>query len=174
MQKLILPELTYKIAGFKVIPNYNTDEVIDWAYEMIDAGFDAPHLYMLTSLSKPTNYFEAVEYLKPVFKELNLILKEDDEAVISYAKYYVQKLSLGKDLYKNLESLYALYMALDYHGSIDEFFHLHCAWWSLKNYEGDQYEWPGATIENIESIIIKISKDCLERNIQYYIQPAYP
>ena len=72
--------LTYKVVAFSQIPDFDTDGSIDWAIDMVELGYNTPSLLMLAGLTKPTNYFHAIEYLKAALNELNLQVKFGKEA----------------------------------------------------------------------------------------------
>jgi hypothetical protein len=47
--------LTNEVIAYQEIPDFNMDDCIDWAIEMIGLGFDNENIIMLAGLSKPAN-----------------------------------------------------------------------------------------------------------------------
>ena len=101
-----ISDLTYKVVAFSEVPSYNTDECIDWALEMVFLGHDTPSLLTLAGLSKPTNYFQTVDYLKQALNELKLEILQGDKAILSYCSYYIQKISQCENIRQNLKEVY--------------------------------------------------------------------
>jgi hypothetical protein len=146
------------------------DDAVDWAVEMISLGHETPSLLILAGLSKPTNYFETVDYLKATLNELHLELKTSDEAVLSYSSYYIEQIAKGNNVRQNLARVYEFCQLKDYKKSIYDFFLLHWAWGDFDY--GNQYTdyWPTATNENIESVVISTADKWLKQNKDYYLQ----
>jgi len=49
--------LTYKVVAYQSVSDYDMDECVDWAIEMIELGYDTENLIILAGLTKPVNYF---------------------------------------------------------------------------------------------------------------------
>ncbi|WP_419700398.1 hypothetical protein [Mucilaginibacter sp. NFX135] len=158
-----LSPLTCKVIAYQILPAFNKDEVVDWAYEMIALGWETDHLLILAGLTKPVNYFEIVSYLKAAINELNLSSKEGVEGIISYSSYYVRQLEQGIKIKENLNALSDFVISVDYHSAICDFYSLYWAWNDLK-YDEIQWYWDGATRDNIEQIVINTAKDWLIEN----------
>jgi len=161
---------TYKIAAFMEIPNFNMDESIDWAIEMISLGHETPSLFMLASLSKPTNYFEAVEYLKAALTELHLEIKTGDDGVLSYSSYFIEQIAKGIDIKENLQAIYKYSMARDFEKLIYDFYMLYWAWSDLDYGNEIQEYWPNADKTNIESVVVETAKKWITENKMRYVQ----
>jgi hypothetical protein len=167
---LQVSELTYQVAACTEVPNFNTDICVDWAFDMVSLGFDTPSLLMLAGLDKPTNYFQAVEYLKEALRELNIRSKSGDEAIISYSSYFITKMAKGENIKENLKEVYKFCQVMDYQRLIYDFYLLYWAWGDLDYGLDMQHYWDGATKDNIETIVIDISKRWLKANAEHYAQ----
>jgi hypothetical protein len=166
----IISDLTYKVVAFSEIPDFNTDESVDWAFEMVELGYNTPSLLMLAGLTKPTNYFHAIEYLKAALQELNLEVKFGKEAIISYGSFYITKIAAGNEVKRNLEEVYILNQSLDHEKTLYDFSTLHWAWGDLDYRDDYQYYWEGANKGNIKAIVIDSAKKWLEENREHYAQ----
>lgn len=166
-----ISELTYKIVAFSEIQQVDTNESIDWAIEMMELGYESPTLYMLASFNKPTNYFEVIDYVTDTVKELGLELKSGDDAVLSYASYYVYQIAKGQKVRENLTELYKFCQMRDYEDLVYDFYLLYWAWDDL-DYEDNEYNhyWDEARRANIEQIVVDEAKKWIEKNKKHYAQ----
>lgn len=143
--------LIWKHFGESVNENW-----IQWAVDMMMAGFDTEHLVELAGIDKPYNQFELAELTDKVFDELGLDFKDEDKVVIGYATFVVKQVVLGKrDLLKSLKQLSKLCIDTDYNQIIYDFYLLYYAKEDLR-YSEMQWYWDGADRENIDQI-------CLDR-----------
>jgi hypothetical protein len=138
---------------------------------MIELGHESPTLYMLAGLNKPTNYSEVTNYIKATIKELGLELKNGDEAVLSYASYYIHQIAKGKSIRNNLTELYKFSQMRNYEGLIYDFYLLYWAWDDLdyEDTENNHY-WNGANRENIEQIVVTQAKKWIDNNRNHFMQ----
>lgn len=158
---MIITDLTYKMIAYTAIKEFNTDECIDWALELVELGCESHNLLILAGLSKPTNYFETIDYLEKSFKELSIVPKENEDAIISYCFFYINEMSKGLHLKRNLALIYKFCMDHGYDKNVYDFYLLHWAWDDFM-YGDDTHYWDGATKENIEDIVIKTSIDWIK------------
>ena len=167
---LKLSDLTYKVVSFSDVVNFDTDQCVDWATEMIFLGYDTPSLCILAGLNKPTNYFEIVEFLPEVLSSLKLTQKKGDEATLSYCSYYIKKISASENIRQNLSHVYQYCQLRDYEGLIYDFYLLYWAWSDIDY--GNEYTpyWETATKYNIEKIVIETANNWMADNKQHYIQ----
>ena len=165
-----ISNLTYKVAGFSEVPNFNSDDFVDWAIEMLQLGFESESLLILCGLAKPTNYFESVEYLKKAFQELGLTLKTGKNGIISYSSYLIKNLSEKKDVKTNLKLIQQLCVEKDYEKVIYDFYLLHWAWGEYDYGNKLQEYWPEATPDTIEQIVIDRANKWILENENYYAQ----
>jgi len=165
-----LPDLTYQVVAYTEVPDFNTNICVDWAFEMIAAGYDTPSLLILAGLNKPTNYFQTIEYLNAALKELRLEVKTGDEGVVSYSSYFIKQMAKGEKVKENLKKVYKYCQSHDYESSIYDFYLLYWAWDDLDY--GNEYQcyWEGANKDNIEAIVVKTAKDWLIVNEKYFVQ----
>lgn len=164
-----ISELTYKIAAFPAIQQIEPNESIDWATEMIELGYESRTLYMLASVNKPANYFEVIEHVKNAVEELGLKLRDGDDAILSYASYYVHQIARGEKIRENLTELYKFCQKRDYEELVYDFYLLHWAWDDL-DYEENNHYWEGARRNNIEQIVVNEAKNWIEKNRKHYEQ----
>lgn len=165
----MISELTYKIVAFSEVPNFNSDDCVDWAIEMLTLGYESESLLILSSFSKPTNHFEIVSCLKNTLAELNLEEKKGEEAIISYSSYYIWKIANSVDIRNNLEMIYKFCQLKDYEGIIYDFYLLYWAWDQL-DYDDSNHYWEGANKSNIESIVKEVAVEWLNKNKKHYAQ----
>jgi len=166
-----ISNLTYKIVAFTEVEQVDCNESIDWAIEMMELGHESPTLFMLAGFSKPTNYFEVINYVTNTVQELGLEMKNGKDAILSYASFYVRPMSIGLRVRENLTELYQFYLRRDFDNLIYDFYMLYHAWDYL-GYEDTEYNpyWDGATRENIEQIVIDFSKKWMTKNEDHFAQ----
>jgi hypothetical protein len=159
---------TYKILKKKAF-NENIDETwIDWALEMIEAGYQSENLYMLAGKTKPFNQFEFQELTENVLKDLGFNYTNTDVVLKNYV-YYLISSSIDRpdDYSKTLRELKNICQDLDMDATYIDFYHLYYAKCDL-NVDEVQWYWDGANRENIDQIIEDIfRKWMIEYERQY-------
>lgn len=167
-----ISDLTYKVVAFPELQNFNTDECVDWALEMVFLGHDTQTLLMLAGLAKPTNHFQTVDYLKQALKELKLEILHGDKAILSYSSYYIKKISQSEDIKENLKKVYQFCQLRDYEQLIYDFYLLYWAWDDFSY--GNEYSpyWKNANSGNIQSIVVDSATKWLAQNQIHYAQQA--
>jgi len=167
---MLISDLTYKVVAYSEIKNYNTDECVDWAIEMIALGHDTEHVLILAGLHKPTNYFETVNILKIAIGECGLEMKTGKEGIISYNCYFIKQIAKFINVKENLLKISESCIDNDYDRSIFDFYLLRWAWSDLD--WGNLYTeyWPGANINNVEQIVVAFAGNWLSQNESYYLQ----
>jgi hypothetical protein len=145
---------TAEIVALKAL-NRNVDEKwVDWAVDMLVAGFDTEHLVILAGESKPYNQFQLQNLTDKVFNEMHLDYSDKDKAIKNYACYLIDKvLNNDIEILKVLNILKDICIELDYEKYLFDFYLLYFTKVDL-SYSENQYYWNGATRENIDSIII--------------------
>lgn len=161
---MIFSDLTYKMVAFSEIENFNCDDCIDWAYEMLILGYSSENLLVLAGLSKPTTYFEIKEYLKKALNELNIKSLEKEEAIMSYSTYYIKKIAESENFEQNLKLIHTFCQDNDDNENIFEFSLLYWAWEDIKYGEEYTHYWENANRHNINQIIIETAKKWLSKN----------
>ncbi len=157
----IVGDLTDKIVAFPEVPDFNTDDCIDWAIEMISLGYENPSVLILSALTRPTNYFETIEYLQAALKELKLTPKTGIDGIRSYGRYILKSIANGINVKENLSSVYKYCQSKNYEKDIYDFYLLYWAWGDLDYRMTHQEYWPEADANNIENIVIKRAKKWL-------------
>lgn len=157
---------TYKILAHTAVPDFNYSDAVDWAVEMMMLGHETENLLILSSLTKPVNYFETVRYLNAAISELGLSLALGKDGIISYSRYYIIQIAKGLNMKQNLEKICKFAIDIDYESSIYDFCKLSWAWGDLEwpDNNGMQWYWEGATKDNIEQISIDTAKQWLTNN----------
>lgn len=163
-----ISDLTYRVVAFSEIPDFNTDECVDWAIEMISLGFETPNLLILAGLSLPTNFFVTLEYLKQALIESKLKAKTGDEAILSYCSYFIKQIAQSCHIKENLKKIYECCQLRNYEKLIFDFYLLYWAWGELDY--GNEYQeyWPDTNKQNIEDILKTTAGNWLKENEKYY------
>ena len=144
---------TYKILKEK-ISNSDIDEIwINWAIEMIQAGYETDSLYQLVGISKPYNQFELQDLTNKVLKDLQLDYSNKRIILRNYI-YFLVKSNIGtpKNYYKVLKELKDIFYELEEDIEYENFISLYWAKDDL-DYSDDQHYWEGANKHNIDKII---------------------
>jgi hypothetical protein len=144
---------TAEILAFKVL-NRDVDKTwVDWAVDMLMAGFDTEYLTILAGESEPFNQFQMQELVEKVLAELQLDYSDNEQTLKNYACYLIDKSLDGElDNFKVLDILKDICIELDYDKYFYDFYLLYNAKDDL-SYSENQWYWDGATRENIEKII---------------------
>ena len=151
MQKPVLS--TYKILKDKAF-NADIDESwIDWAIEMMEAGYEADSLYQLAGTLKPYNQFELQALATQVLKDLQLDYSDKRKALKNYAYFLITS---NIDKRENYDKVLREFRDIYYELDMDiEFQDLALLYWAKDDllYADYQHYWEGANRENIDTII---------------------
>ncbi|QQS37377.1 MAG: hypothetical protein IPM56_05320 [Ignavibacteriales bacterium] len=144
---------TYRIL-YKKAFNEDIDESwIDWAVEMMLAGYESDSLYILAGISKPYNQFELQELTHKVLSELNLEYKDKHLTIRNYAYYIISNTVAKPENYlATLKELKDICLGLDYDQEYMNFYLLYFAKEDLNESE-NQWYWDDANRSNIDTII---------------------
>jgi hypothetical protein len=144
---------TYKILKAKAF-NENIDETwIDWALEMMEAGYHSDNLYMLAGETKPFNQFELHELTRKVLEDLGFTYADKDAVLRNYTYYLITKSVDHPESYFNtLRELKNICPDLDMDAGYMDFYLLYYAKDDL-TVDEVQWYWGGANRENIDEII---------------------
>jgi hypothetical protein len=153
--------LTNKMIAYPVITNFNSDECIDWAIEMINLGYENENILILAGLSKPANYFETIKYLNSALSELNLQPKSGEEGIVSYGHYLISLISSGRSVRQSLGEITDISIGTENSNILFDFRLLYWAWGDLDYNKDYQHYWEGANINNIEQIAIEVARQWL-------------
>lgn len=177
-KKRIVSGLTYRVvASFEDMP-VNTSDCINWAIEMLELGYETPHLLMLAGCNKSESYFDIKPYVEASVKELGLEMKPGEEGVISYAYYLIKTISLNRNVRQNLGELYRFCQQREYEDVVYDFYLL---WWAWDQIDYDDtnanHYWEGVTGKTIEKTVVKVANDWLkkfkEHNILQHVRVDY-
>ncbi|SNA74739.1 hypothetical protein [Flavobacterium psychrophilum] len=157
-------DLTYKIVAFSEIENFNSDDCIDWAYEMLLLENYSESLFILAGISKPSQYFEVKKYLKKALNELNIKALDKEDAILSYSTYYIKKIAKSENIEQNLKLIHTFCQDNDENSNIFDFSMLYWAWDDFKYGEEYTHYWENANRHNINEIIIEVAKKWLSKN----------
>ena len=144
---------TYEILQFKALNRDVTEVWIDWAIDMVSAGFETEHLIILAGISKPYNQFYLQDLTSKVFNELSLDFSSVKETSFQYATFLAGEVQAGRrNQYEVLQTLKQICLELDYLKELMDFCLL---FWALDDlrYTDQQGYWEGANRKNIDSII---------------------
>ncbi len=144
---------TYKILKAKAF-NENIDETwVDWALEMMEAGYQSDNLYMLAGETKPFNQFELHELTKKVLEDLGFDYSDKDAVLKNYVYYLIaNSVDHPETYYKTLRELKNICQDLDLDTAYMDFYLLYYAKDDL-TVDEVQWYWDGANRENIDQII---------------------
>jgi hypothetical protein len=144
---------TAEILLFKMLERPVSKKWIDWAYDMLVAGFETENLIMLAGETEPYNQFEVQSLADKVLKELNLVWDDPERVYKNYVCYLVSAALDGKLKAVNVLSIITkIYLKKDCEPYLQDFSMLYWANDDLIYSEQQSY-WHGATRENIETII---------------------
>ncbi len=143
---------TYKILKQKAL-NADVDESwIDWAIEMMEAGYESNNLFELAGTTRPYNQFHLQELTTYVLNDLQLDYTDKGTVINEYI-YFLITASLNKpeNYFTVLKEIKDIYTQFDVSECQD--FALLC--WAKEDLliETYQHYWEGANRENIDTII---------------------
>ncbi|MBS1595018.1 MAG: hypothetical protein JST90_11920 [Bacteroidetes bacterium] len=155
------PASTVRISYYRAKDIGANQEWIDWAFEMIDAGFETESLLYLASFSESESSWHVREIGNKALLELGIVAVEIETAMIGYATSLVQMAVESKiNPLTALTKLCKIYDDNRQVGSLKDFFLLYYAKTDLADSEMQLY-WTAATRENIDSIISDYFKQWL-------------
>lgn len=154
MIEMLEPVLsTYKILKEKACNADINEGWIEWAIEMMEAGFEVDSLYELAGISKPFNQFELHDLTDKVLDDLNLDYSDKEKVVKNYAYFLIKSNFENPDNYfKVLKEFRDIYYELDMDTEYGDFALLYWAKEDLLTAE-IQWYWDGANKKNIDKII---------------------
>ncbi len=144
---------TYNVLASKVRQRDSAEEWIDWALEMMEAGFESEHLVILAGLSPHLNRFEFDDIVNKALKELSLDTMTNDEMIYGYVYYLIDQVLTYKTSTKvALGIIRDLCRDRDYDKELFDFYLLAYAKEDLDE-AGVQFYWQGTDNNNIDAII---------------------
>lgn len=144
---------TYKIIWLKAF-DHNVDESwVDWAIEMVEAGFESKNLYMLAGSYPPFNQFEMKELTTAVMRDLSIEYSDKYTAIRNYSYFLIKNAVNNPEIFfSTLYKLRGFYYELDHDDLYGDFYFLYYAKDDLLVDE-NQWYWDGANRDNIDTII---------------------
>lgn len=144
---------TYKILKAKAF-NENFDESwIDWALEMMEAGYQSENLYMLAGETKPFNQFELHELTRKALEDLGFSYSDKNAVLKNYVYYLISKsVDQPETYYTTLRELKNICQDLNLDLTYMDFYLLYYAKDELL-VNDVQWYWYGASRQNIDQII---------------------
>lgn len=148
---------TAEILALKAL-NRNINKIwIDWAVEMLMAGFDTENLAILAGEFEPYNQFQLQHLTTKILEELHLDYSDIDRTIKNYACYLIDEALNGRlDNFKVLDILKDIYIEIDREVYLSDFYSLYFAKDDLSSSD-NQWYWAGANRENIDTIITSTS-----------------
>lgn len=146
-------KLTYEILANKVL-NRSVDKIwVEWAYQMLLAGFDNENLIILAGETAPYNEFELRELTNKIFDELHLDYSDKEKIIKNYASYLIDKVIAGEmESIQVLNILKDICIELDLESYLYHFYSLYYAKTDLHDSENQWYI-DGVDRSNIDSTI---------------------
>jgi hypothetical protein len=143
---------TYRILRDKGLNRDINESWVTWAQEMIKAGFESINLYELAGITRPYNQFELIELTDVVLKDLQLDFSDPYVVVRDYVYFIIKSGINNTDNYlsvlREIRDIHYYELGVEY----ADFYSLYYAKYDLM-YSENQWYWPGATRQNIDSII---------------------
>lgn len=155
---------TYRVLMKKAF-NEDIDEGwVDWAIEMIQAGYESDNLYILAGITRPYHQFELQRLTDKVLDDLNLDY-EDKLLMIRNYIYYIISTAINEPskYLSTLKDIKDICIALDMEQEYMDFYLLYFAKDDLNESEVQWY-WDGADRTNIDRIIEEVFENYLDRN----------
>ena len=144
---------TYKVLGSRALQQDSAEDWIDWALEMMEAGFESEHLIILAGLSPSLNRFEFDDIVTKTLKELSLDRFSEDEKVNGYIYYFISEALQGQISTKAvLQNCRKICQLRDYDDAFYPFYLLAYAQEELDEF-GVQFYWQDANSDNLDLII---------------------
>jgi len=144
---------TAEILAYKILNRLTDNKWLEWAYQMLLAGFETESLLILAGMSRPLEYFEMRNLTDKVLQELQIDYSAEDSVIENYASYLAQQSLSGeiKPFYV-LDKLKDIHTELDYYSPLSDFYSLYFAWVDLQVVE-DQWYINGVDRSNIDQAI---------------------
>ncbi len=144
---------TYKILKEKAFQSDINESWIDWAIEMMEAGYESINLYELAGTTRPYNQFELQDLTTKIFKDLNLDYSDKTKALKNYVYFLItSNLDKPENYYRTLREFRDIYYELNMDSEYQD---LALLYWAKDDllYADYQHYWEGANKENIDAII---------------------
>ena len=156
---------TAEILMSKIL-NHNINKIwIDWATDMLVAGFDTENLRILAGETEPINQFYAQNLVEQILAELEIDYSDKDQIVKNYISHTIEKSLNGEiDNFRTLGVLKDICVEFDFQEDLMDFYYLYYAKGELLDM-GVQFYWQkdNLTKDNIDDFIREYFKQYLHK-----------
>ena len=144
---------TYRILMKKALDQSIDESWVDWALEMMEAGYESMNLYMLAGVTRPYNQFELREWTDNVLADFGLSVADSALTIRNYVYYLISATidEPGKYL-SALREISDICIDLNMDPEYLDFYLLYFAKKDLTD-SLNQWHWKGADRDNINMII---------------------
>ena len=144
---------TTEILAFKALNRDINKTWVDWAVEMLMAGFDTENLTILAGEFEPFNQFQLQNLTTVVLSELRLDYSDKERAIKNYACYLIDKVRNREiETVKALDILKDICCELDMVSYLFQFYLLYFTKTELLESENQLYM-DGVDRSNIDKVI---------------------
>lgn len=157
-------QYTKHLQWHRAIPDFDYDQVIDWAMDLLSKGIESEHILILASFSKPVMKSDIQPYVYGALQELGLEEKYANYSVKANVQYHLEQILQGNNVRKNLSAIYNLFSFDEDELNLYSFYLLYHAWDQLEEIN-ENYYIEDATLDNIESILKEESQIWLDTHI---------
>lgn len=154
---------TYRVLMKKAFNEDIDKSWLEWALEMMEAGYESDNLYILAGITKPYNQFELQELTDKVLADLNLETSDKSLTIRNYVYYILSKTINEPSKYlESLKEVKDICIGLDMDKEYMDFYLLYFAKDDLNELE-NQWYWDGADRNNIDKIIKEKFQEYIDR-----------
>lgn len=160
---------TSEIVALHVLGERPGQLAVDWAVDLLVRGYDTPALRQLAGESEPFDSYEIEKLLKRAFRDLNVIIPEEQKAAqVLLVSARIRQLLAGEASSKEtMSELLQLYYAFDEPKELFDFYLLNAARAGIALGEDPIYwqdYWPEANAGNIDQIVIEKCREWLKEH----------
>jgi len=154
---------TYRILMKKAFNEDIDESWVEWALEMMEAGYESENLYILAGIIKPYNQFELQELTDRVLADLDLTTNDKSLTIRNYVYYILSKTINEPNKYlETLKEVKDICIGLEMEKEYMDFYLLYFAKDDLNESE-NQWYWDGADRNNIDEIIREKFQEYIDR-----------
>lgn len=154
---------TYRVLMKKAFNEDIDESWVEWALEMMEAGYESDNLYILAGITKPYNQFELQELTDKVLADLNLETSDKSLTIRNYVYYILSKTINEPSKYlETLKEVKDICIELDMDKEYMDFYLLYFAKDDLNELE-NQWYWDGVDRNNIDKIIKEKFQEYIDR-----------
>jgi hypothetical protein len=143
----------YRIVKGKAFNEDIDESWIDWAIEMMEAGYESNNLYVLAGVTRPYNQFELQELTNKVLQDLHLDYSDKETVLKNYVYFLISNsIDHPETYFKTLRELKDICIDLDMNPEYMDFYLLYFAKDDL-TVDEVQWYWEAANRQNIDQTI---------------------